>query len=450
MEAEIIWQKIRDYLLESNLIDADVYNIYIREAEVVSFEYDNLVIKTKNNLAKKILNDNFKTFTDVLKVLELNNINITFVTDQENKIINKNIDKIKINNNSNCQLFENFVCGKSNEEAYIACQKVITNLGKIWNPLFIFSESGLGKTHLLKAMKHKINEEYPEIKVLFIKANDFGSNFIQKLQLKKNVIKNDKYVDIENYKNYILSQDVLLLDDIQILANWEKTNITLFNILNTFIEDNKQVVLTSDKNPDELNGFHQRLISRFRLGILLKINQPHVELAAKIIRLKIKNQNIQTEFTDEAINFLAENFNHDVRAIIGALNRISLKIILEKPEIIDLKQLEMFFENHNFYNESRITYKKIISLIGNEYNLSSAVIRSKSRLKNVVAARKICIYLAREILNDSFKKIGQEFNRDHSTIDVSYHQICNQKKQDKKLNALLSKLKDKLIYLPKN
>ena len=337
--------------------------------------------------------------------------------------------------------FDNFVIGNSNRIAQNASLAVAMKPGISYSPLFIHSNSGLGKTHLLNAIGNYAKKRDPSIHVLFTTSENFVNEYIQSLA--------NHSIDEFNYK--YRQMDILLIDDIQFMATKESSSEIFFNIFNTLISNKKQIVITSDKPPRDLKGMESRSVSRFSSGLTVSIDTPEFETAKAILRKKIEIENVDYPISEEVLDFIATHFNTDVRELEGSLKRLLFyKLICgKKLDVIDLNfALEAFSDSYNQPTQKKeLTVSNIKKCVADYYNLTVAQINSKSRTSSIIVARHIAMYLVRELIEDiSFIQIGHEFGgRDHSTVMKACHKV--QQKLDKDMNyrQAIQEIKKKLV-----
>lgn len=337
---------------------------------------------------------------------EIEMIEPAVVTQKRNEILFENKIKEEFN-------FDNFVVGKNNREAQAAAMAVCHYPGQFYNPLFIYGNSGLGKTHLIHSIANYVKEIRPEDKVLYIYSEDFVTLIIESMKNKT----------VEEVKQKICSYDYVMIDDIQRLRQSTSQEV-FFNLYNKLVGDNKQIVITSDIHPTELKGIENRLISRFSQGLTVSVGSPEFETAKAILLKKIEGRReSEILIQDEVLDFLATRFSSDVRKLEGSLNELFFKAVLYNPEIIDLDFAKEVFKENPVVAvvENTLNAQRIKSVVCEYYGLSVGQLESKSRTKNIANARHIAVYLCRKHLHMPFVKIGFEFgNRDHSTIMSSY------------------------------
>ena len=335
--------------------------------------------------------------------------------------------------------FDSFVVGPSNTEAHKASLIVATSPGTLYETLFIYGGSGLGKTHLLNAIANYIKDISPEKKILICSSQDFVNEYLD-------FVNSDS--KREQLINFIKRFDVFLIDDIQMLKDKKKTQEFFFNIYEHFRQNHKQVVLTSDKLPGELDGIDSRLITRFTSGLSVPVYKPDTNTCIEILKKKITRGGYNIENYDEdVIFFLADKFKDSIRSLEGALMRLNFYASINRADHIDiniaLDALKGMVDCSDA--KSKITEQKVLNTIANYYNLSVTQITGKIKTANIVTARHIAIYLIRTLLNTPYKKIGELFSkRDHSTIMHSVEKVDELLKTDTQLKTVVDELKKRL------
>lgn len=338
--------------------------------------------------------------------------------------------------------FENFVVGNSNRIAQNASLAVSMKPGFSYSPLFIYSHSGLGKTHLLNAIGNRIKNRNENLRILYSTSEQFVNEFIGALGNHK--------MDEFNYKYRHV--DVLLIDDIQFIASKDSSMEMFFNIFNSLQNDNKQIVITSDKHPKDLKGMENRLVSRFTNGLTVSIDTPEFETAKAILKKKIEIKNIDYPIDEDVLDHIAAHYTRDIRELEGSLNRLLFYKLIEgaNKDRIDLEfALEAFRDEPVVEAGHTLTVDDIKKTVAQYYNLSVAQINSKSRTHNIIVARHIAMYLVRNILSDiSFIQIGKEFGgRDHSTVMKACDKVARLLKKDPLYQEAINDIKAKLKLL---
>lgn len=333
--------------------------------------------------------------------------------------------------------FDNFVQGDNNKFSMAASLVVANKPGKPYNPLFIWGGPGLGKTHLLNAIGNMALETNPNYRIKYVTTEEFVNEFVASIRTKKtNELK-------ERYRNL----DYLLIDDVQSLAGKVETQEEFFNTFDALLKHNKQIVITSDRPPTQLDGVEQRLVTRFSWGTSTNITPPEYETRFAIIQSKVENSHLT--FSHEAIEYLSNQFTSNIREIEGAINNIGLVAMTRNTTevTIDLiaEALASIKPDQFQLKPSVISISHIQEEVGKFYGVAVKDIRGIKRVQNIAFARQVAIYLSRELTDFSTIKIGKEFgNRDHSTILHSYNKIDDMVKQDAKLKLDIDNLIKKL------
>lgn len=332
--------------------------------------------------------------------------------------------------------FDNFVSGDGNQWALAAALAVSENLATTYNPLFIYGGPGLGKTHLLNAIGNQIIENYPNARVKYIPAESFINEFLERLRLN----------DMDTFKKTYRNLDLLLIDDIQSLGGKKvTTQEEFFNTFNALYGDNKQIVLTSDRSPDHLDSLEERLVTRFKWGLTQNITPPDFETRIAILRNKIED--LDFTFPDDTLEYLAGQFDSNVRDLEGALNDISLVARVKKIKdiTIDVAAEAIRARKNEALQITVIPIEKIQTEVGKFYNVSVNEMKGSRRVQNIVLARQVAMYLAREMTDNSLPRIGREFGgKDHTTVMHAYEKIKGMIEIDDNLRLEIQTIKKKL------
>ena len=301
--------------------------------------------------------------------------------------------------------FENFIKGSSNELSRTVGETVAMNPAKTFNPLFLYGSSGVGKTHLTNAIGTRIKELFPEKRVLYVSAHLFQVQYTDS-------VRTNHFNDFISFYQTI---DVLIIDDIQEFAGLTKTQNTFFHIFNHLHQNGKQLILTSDRAPVMLQGMEDRLLTRFKWGLVAELEKPDTELRRNILRNKIRRDGLN--IPESVVNYIAENVNESVRELEGIINSLLAQSIIFKREI-DMDLAERIIRKAVRLQETKpITIETIISKVCEHYNFDESVIHSKTRKREVVQVRQIAMYLAKKHTEISASKIGMLIgNRDHATV----------------------------------
>jgi len=316
--------------------------------------------------------------------------------------------------------FNNFFEGESNRLARTAAEAVGLNPAKTaFNPLFVYGKSGVGKTHLCHAIGSKVLELYPDKKVLYITAHLFKVQYTDAR----------RFNTINDFINFYQSIDVLIIDDIQELSGLEKTQNTFFHIFNHLHHNNKQLVMTSDCSPTEMQGMEERLLTRFRWGLSTKLERPDKELRKKILKHKILTDGLT--ISDQVIDFIAENVTENVRDLEGVIVSLMAHSIINNREI-DITLARRVMEQNIRFEKKKITVQKIQETVSDFYNIKKDLIQSASRKREIVQARQVTMYFIKKYTELSLSQIGiQVGNRNHATVLHACNTIKNLTEVDK-------------------
>ena len=299
--------------------------------------------------------------------------------------------------------FNSFIVGTFNELAYAASQAIIESPGTKYNPFFVYGGTGLGKTHLIQAVGNTIKQKYSNKKVHYLTLEKFATDFINALQNNKaNTFK-------EKYRKY----DLLIIDDIQFIGKMEKIQEELFHTFNTFYENNKQIIFSSDKHPNYIPELADRLKSRFSAGMIVDISEPEYESRLAILKVKLKELNIDLD--KEIVEYVASTIEGNIRELEGSLNTIVCQYRL-KNKPLTLSEVKNLLKN-NLKPKKNIAIKDVVKIVSGYYNLEESSIYEKTRRKEIVKARQVVMYLLREDFNVSYPLIGQKIGgKDHTTV----------------------------------
>lgn len=435
-------------------LSSNVYNLWFATLKPISLSDNKIIIQVPMMIHKTTLKNVYNDLIiNTLNNLTNKNYEIEYYTEDELKDNNNialenfdfNIEK-KDNDwitNLNPNLtFDNFIVGDSNRLAVVSAHAVAENPGTIHNPLFIYGKSGIGKTHLMHAIGNYINKNSNK-KVLYVTSNDFVSDYSGIASTNKGI---DTINYAKNFKNKYQNVDVLIIDDIQFLVGADKSQQEFFHTFNNLYQSNKQIIISSDRSPDDLKKIEERLRSRFMMGLPVDIYPPEYELRCKIINRIIKNTSLENKLNNEIIDFIANSCQNDVRFIEGTINRLMAYTAMMVPDKIDLKFVNEALNDYlnvNIYAENTIS--KIQKIVADYYNIEVNDLKSKKKTSNITKPRAIAMYLCRTETDEGLSRIGLEFGgRDHSTISAAYDKILKEIKKDNNLKTAVDNIKMKL------
>ena len=432
------------------LVSQNTYITWFSKLELLSIVNNVATSKVPLLVYKQHIPNTYGEMIDSI-FLQLTGQNYTFkyITDSEVEsfakpdIIEINEDNDEWISNLNPKFtFDNYIVGNTNRLAYVAARSVAEAPGTIHNPLFIYGRSGLGKTHLMHAIGNYIMD-HSNLKVLYTTSNEFLSDF-------SGIAKENKGASSINYandfKNKYRNVDVLIIDDIQFLVGAEKTQNEFFHTFNTLHQANKQIIISSDRSPDDLKKIEERLRSRFMWGLPVDIYPPDFNLRCEIIKEKIKNTSIENKLNDDVIEYIANSCVNDVRHIEGTINRLLAYTAMMVPDKINLdfalEALNDYVNTNIFINNS---ISSIQSAVAEYFKITVEDLKSKKRTNSVVRPRHIAMYLCRMETDENLAKIGLEFGgRDHSTVSTALEKIKEELKTDDILDKMLKEIKSKL------
>jgi chromosomal replication initiator protein len=328
--------------------------------------------------------------------------------------------------------FDAFVIGSGNQFAHAACQAVAERPSKAYNPLFLYGGVGMGKTHLMQAIGHEIKRRTPQAAICYVSSEKFTNEMINSLRYDKMISFRDKF----------RTMDVLLIDDIQFLAQKERTQEEFFHTFNALHESMKQIVIASDRPPKELAEFEDRLRSRFEWGLIADIQPPDLETKVAILQKKAEQERV-TLPTDVAL-FIAQNIRSNVRELEGALIRLVAHSSLIGAEIT-LPYTQQVLKNFIDSQARKVTIESIQKAVAEQFGLRLVEIKAKNNSRSIVYPRQIAMYLAKHLTEASLPEIGRQFGgKHHTTVLHSVDKIERARKEDKDLNRLLNKLTEQL------
>ena len=453
MNIDNIWNKFLSTI--KTKLSSLSYDTWFNTSKLVELNEEHAVIIVPTIAHKKHLSESYiDIIRDIFNSITGTNFNFEFVL--ENEYNNKKItiqkeeeEELGVPYNSSEKanlnpdyVFENFIVGESNRFAQATALAVAENPGKMYNPLFIYGNSGLGKTHLMQAIGNYIVKNTNK-RVLYVTSDQFINDFLG-LNKKDKDGTNFDYVDL--FKDKYRNIDVLIIDDIQFLGNAPKTQNEFFHTFNTLYDDKKQIIISSDSSPDDLKHLEDRLRTRFNWGLKVNIFPPDNDLRREILRKKMANMDFSRHISDDAIDYIANMCPSDVRSLEGALTRVCAysTIFFQEEITLDLTIEALkgtITPMTNFKND----IQKIQRVVAEHYNVSVEDLKSKKRVATIAFPRQIAIYLSRQLTDESFPKIGIEFGgRDHSTVMHSCDKIEKERKENKQLDNIINEIISKL------
>ena len=398
-----VWAKIISYIEEQ--LGPVVVSATFDDAEVVELNEDNLILYSPSDFRREVIRRRYThLIQEALKDVFQSDAKLLVFGDEELNA-RKAKGKSPTSMDFNPQFtFDNFVVGPSNRFAHSAAIAVSKTPGQVYNPLFIYGPPGVGKTHLLYAIANGIRKEKPDANIVYIKGDQFTNELIDAIKNGKNIEFRSKYREA----------DLFLVDDIQFIAGKESTQEEFFHTFNKLYEEHKQIVLTSDRKPDDMLTLEERLRSRFLWGLIADINPPDYETRMAILKSKAKQLGLN--LSDDVCNYIAINITNNVRQIEGTVKKIlAYRDLNNMP--LDLPNISRAIDDM-FKSEGNAlpTPSLIISQVCKFYSVDETILRGTLKNKGTAEARQMAMYLIRKLTNLSLPEIGKEFARDHSTV----------------------------------
>ena len=445
-----IWIRFTEKFKES--VSEKVFEVWINPIMPLEVTEDYYKVAVKNNFFKKVIEEKYaKTIEGILSSIvnkELRLIIDTIEENEEKQIIPEikteeeamrplfRNEKEEDNDESNLNpkyVFENYVMGNSNRFAYAAASQVANNPANTYNPLFIYGGAGLGKTHLMHAIGNRIKQNNPSMKVLYISSENFTNEIINSIYNKNTEAFRKKYRNI----------DCLIIDDIQFLKGKEQTQVEFFHTFNDLKDSNKQIIISSDKLPREIETLEDRMRSRFEQGLIADIQPPDLETRMAILRQKAFNDNV--ELPNDVLTLLATSITSNIREIEGAYTKVvAYSSLMNVPITIEIAK-RILDEMGNVVQVKQITFESIVEAVADHYRIKKDELFNKKRTQSIAYPRQIAMYLCRELADMSYPRIGELFGgRDHTTVIHAYEKISNKCKTDGKLQNELKTLQELL------
>lgn len=457
LEVKHVWEDVKSELKKT--LPEHVFDTWIKPLEAVGFDNNIFALLTVHQMAVEIIRKNhYAQIKSALEKILGQSVEFSLNYDadlaekykkekQKERLKIKKDDDEKISKTmenlaqmqsfSNLNLkyrFDNFVVGENSRFAHAAAFAVAQNPAKKYNPLFIYGASGLGKTHLMQAIGHYIVFNKPKLKVRYIKTEEYVNELIKNLQHG-----GERNARMEKFRQKYRNIDVLLIDDIQFLESKTYTMEEIFHTFDTLHNNNKQIVITSDRLPKDIPTLPDRLRTRFEMGLVVDITPPDFETRVAILKNLAEQISMNIEF--EVFEYIANNFVNNVRELEGAFNKVSAYADIEKVDVT-LAYAKKVLNCEAM--KKAITIDKVAKTAAEYYNVTLQDFKSSSRNQKVSSARHVAVYLAREITGKSFESIAEYFNKKHTTMLYSYEKIKEDLKTNKDLDRAISEIKNKL------
>jgi chromosomal replication initiator protein len=420
MTNEELWQSVLSQI-QLNISPAN-FATWFANTKISTIEDSDVTVSVPNSFSKEWLEQKYhKDIIKILKSLDENIREIKYVVNpiniklssadkksakREDMIEQQGFSELEVSKDTNLNpkyTFDNFIIGPFNEIAYAAAMAVVEEPGKNYNPLFIYGDVGLGKTHLIQAVGNKIKENDPNKKVKYVAAEKLISIIVNAIRTQS----------IEDLKRNLRELDVIIIDDIQFLAGKDKTQEEFFHTFNSLYQKNKQIILSSDRHPNNIPAITERLKSRFNGGMIADINIPDYETRLAILKQKTEEKNVN--IPEDILEYMANNIQKNIRELESAVNRMA--IYRKTNKTIELEDAKRLLKNI-IVSPSKITnYKKIVETITDFYDIPSGNMFFISRKKEFARPRQISMYLLKKELKMSYSEIGRKFGgKDHTTV----------------------------------
>lgn len=418
-----LWELIKEECKKQ--VSESIYNVWFKDMELVSFTEKKVIIAL-SDFKRKIIETKFMgkltdSFTNVLGFdIDIELIDVDAATEYVSK---KEPENLKAEDT-----FDSFVVGASNKFAYAAASAVANDPGAKYNPLFIYGNSGLGKTHLLNAICHSVEQQNKNAKIIYTRGEDFTNELIRYISSKSTV---------EFHKKY-RNADILLVDDVQFIAGKESTQEEFFHTFNALYQAGNQIVLTSDRPPKEIALLEDRLKNRFEWGLMADIQPPDIETRMAIIKRKADNLNF--DLPDECIQFIAEKLKNNIRQLEGAVKKMQAFVTMQGLPINLATAQKAIADIFVDKVPVKVTVEKIVSEVARTYGAEPEEIYSKKQNALITEMRQMAMFIVRELTGLSTKAIGREFNRDHSTVVYSLEKFQKRYNDDSKVRQMVDSI----------
>lgn len=440
------WRAVLALLRQSESFDEGTMK-WLESTSLFKIESGRAFVSYRSRIACSLLQEHQELFESTLGEVWGSPLKITLISQHEmeemlpDEALRQKTSRIIGQGFDDAYTFDSFVQGPSNREALSACRAVCQPQSFLsLNPLLIYGNSGLGKTHMLNALGNELKSTHPERKVIYLYAGDLVSLLIEAMRAK-----NTSANAVEEIKEQLLDCDYFLIDDIQNLRSASCQEV-FFTIFNELIRRKKQIVITSDTHPSKISALTKRLISRFSSGLIVCISKPEAQTAVLILKKKMTGKEDILPIDDDVLEYLAMGYSDDVRALEGALNRLIFSAtIYHAPKVTMEFALSALRDEPFAARQNEITPAGIKNLVAASYGLSMIELEGKSRQKKLTQARQICMYLMREMTDLSYTAIGHEMGgRDHTTVSSSCSRVRQMMKKETDWKNAVENLKQKL------
>ena len=424
-----VWEKVKT-LMEADMTAVSI-DTWFGDAQAIALEDTRFLLCVSTQFKRDVIRSRFLSVVQkALKELFSFDVDVELLLPEEAQAYQEQRRPLSASSADPMEdkyTFERFVVGSTNKFAYIAAQKVAAEPGGAYNPLFIYGQSGLGKTHLLHAIAHRVRGEFPGYRILYIKSEDFVNELITNLR---------RGMDMQEFRDKYRNVDLFLMDDVQFIAGKDSSEEELFHTFNTLYEQKKQIVFTSDRPPQEMLRLEQRLRTRFEQGLSADIQPPDYETRMALLKNKSLERGIL--LPDPVLSYVAENITSNVRQIEGVVNKIMAfqELMGEQVDVeTTIRAVRDILRTKEDFLPSADT---IIQEVARFYELDSSAIRGQGQSKDISTARNVAMYIIREMTQLSLAEIGQQFGgRHHSTVLNSINRVEKMMKDQPELTEII-------------
>ena len=422
-----VWEKVKS-LMEGSMTAVSI-DTWFGDVEAVALEDTRLVLCVPTDFKRNIIRTRFQSGVEgALKELFSFDVDVALLLPEERDVYTRQAAAPSpAGGDAERYTFERFVVGSTNRFAFTAAEKVADEPGGAYNPLFIYGQSGLGKTHLLHAISNRVRKNYPGYRIMYVQSEDFVNEFINNVRRGK---------DMQEFRDKYRQVDLFLMDDVQFIAGKDSSEEELFHTFNTLYEQRKQIVFTSDRPPHEMLRLEQRLRTRFEQGLPADIQPPDYETRVALLKNKSLERGIS--LPDPVLSYVADNITSNVRQIEGVVNKIMAFQELMGAQV-DVETTiravrDILRAKENFLPSA----DTIIQEVARFYELDAAALRGQSQNKEISTARNVCMYIIREMTQLSLAEIGQQFGgRHHSTVLNSINRVEKMMKDQPELTEII-------------
>ncbi len=434
-----VWESALNKLQKE--ISVTSFDLWIKSLEPVDFKDGIFYLSTTSETAKqRIINSHGNAIKEALMLAsdEIKDYVVLDPNERERYGLEALITQNNEDNNVLCNFnpkytFDTFVVGNSNRYVYAAARGVAEHPFSRINPLFIYGGVGLGKTHLLHSIGNYVRKNYPELKVLYVTCEKFTNDYIESLKSGKDYA-NSKFR--EKYRNL----DILIIDDIQFISNKVSTQEEFFHTFNDLYQNNKQIIIASDRHPKEIATLEERLRSRFSSGLIQDIQSPDFETRLAILQKKVQEEKYNVN--DEVLSYIADNCDTNIREMEGILSKVYFYSTLLGKEEATLDDLKEALKDHISTNRVSLTSERIIDCVCKYFSISKDDLVGKKRNKEIVEPRQICMYIIYDMLDLPLTSIAQLFGKkDHTTVIHAREKITNDLKENNRLKVIINDIK---------